>query len=120
MGKLVPMEYVPAKQVYYNFLSQEKFKSILTFCLREDNEYDKKLVEQLLVGALAAVELDCIADINNEELNAELTGQHYLEYVEIANEAIRTSMTDREDAREFINRISKLCYAKSKQESFLY
>lgn len=110
---------VPAKQYYYNILSKDKFKDILSFCLVTEHESDIKLVEQLLAGALAAVELDCIADINNKELDVTLTSQHYLDYVKIANEAIRISRADREDVREFIDRISKLCYAKSGQESFL-
>lgn len=120
MGQYVPAKIVPVKQIYHNIFSKRKFKDILEYCLREDNHSDKKLVEQLLAGALAGVELDCIADINNEKGDAKLTGQHYLGYVEIANEAIRTSRTEREDVRAFVDRISKLCYAKSGQESFLY
>ena len=117
MGYEIPGRLVPETIIYHNILSKEKFKTILKFCLREDNEHDKKLVEQLLAGALAAVELDCIADIN-EDLDAELTSQHYQEYVSIVNEVIRITRTDREDLREFINRITKLCNAKSNQESF--
>ena len=120
MGHEIPGILVPETIKFYNILSKEKFKSILKFCLHKDNEHDKRLVEQLLAGALAAVELDCIADINDEALDAELTGQHYLEYVEIANEVIRTSRTEREDVRAFVDRISKLCYAKSSQGTFLY
>ena len=112
MGYLYPMEIVPAKQKYYNIFSKEKFKSVLNYYLREDIQCDRKLADQVLVGALAAVELDCIADMENKELEAELTSQHYLDYVEIANKAICDSKTDREDVREFVDRISKLCYAK--------
>ena len=116
MGYLTPLEIVPAKQKYYNVFSKEKFKSVLNYYLREDIQCDRKLADQVLVGALAAVELDCIADMENKELDAELTSQHYLDYVEIANEAIRDSKTDRENIREFVDRISKLCYATSSQE----
>ena len=119
MGNVNPMRIVPVKQVYHNIFSKEKFKSVLGFCLSKDHGSDVKLVEQLLVGALAAVELDCIADMEDKELEAELTRQHYLGYVKIANEVICASKTDREDVREFVDRISKLCYAKSSQKSFL-
>ncbi len=119
MGNVNPMRIVPVKQVYHNIFSKEKFKSVLGFCLSKDHGNDVKLVEQLLVGALAAVELDCIADMEDKELEAELTSQHYLDYAEIANKAICDSKTDREDVREFVDRISKLCHTKSGQESFL-
>lgn len=116
MGKYCPLEVVPKKFEYHNIFSKAKFKSVLEFCLCKEHGCDVKLVEQLLAGALAAVELDCIADMENEELETEFTSQHYLEYVEIANEVIRDSKTDRENIREFVDRISKLCYATSSQE----
>lgn len=119
MGQYYPMELVPRKIEYHNIFSKAKFKSVLEFCLSKDHGSDVKLVEQLLVGTLAAVELDCIADLDNQELEAELVSQHYLNYVEITNEVIRDSKTDRVDVREFVDRISKLCYAKSSQKSFL-
>lgn len=119
MGYVNPMKIIPVKQVYHNLFSKEKFKRVLDYYLREDIQCDRKLANQVLVGALASVELDCIADLDNKELYAELTSQHYLDYAEIANEAIRVSKTDREDVRKFVDRISKFCYAKSSQESFL-
>jgi spore maturation protein CgeB len=119
MGQYYPMELVPRKIEYHNIFSKAKFKSVLEFCLSKDHGSDVKLVEQLLVGTLAAVELDCIADLDNQELEAELVSQHYLDYVEITNEVIRDSKTDRVDVREFVDRISKHCHAKSGQESFL-
>lgn len=119
MGKQTPGKFVPAKVVYHNILTKDKFKDILEFCLSEDNEFDVNLVEQLLAGALAAVELDCIADVRDENLDAELTAKHYLKYIEIAGEAIRTGGADREDIRAFMNRINKLCSTKSSQETFL-
>lgn len=119
MGNVNPMRIVPVKQVHHNIFSKEKFKSVLEFCLRKNHDSNDKLIEQLLVGALAAVELDCIADLEDENMHADLTSQHYLSYVGIAKKVIRTSKTEREDIREFVDRISKLCYAKSGQESFL-
>ena len=119
MGQYYPMELVPRKIEYHNIFSKAKFKSVLEFCLSKDHGSDVKLVEQLLVGTLAAVELDCIADLDNQELEAELVSQHYLDYVEITNEVIRDSETDRVDVREFVDRISKHCHTKSGQESFL-
>ena len=119
MGQYYPLEVVPRKIEYHNIFSKAKFKSVLEFCLSKDHGSEEKLVEQLLMGAMAAAELDCIADLKNNELEVELTSQHYLDYAQIANEAICDSKTDREDVREFVDRISKLCYAKSGQESFL-
>ena len=120
MGRNIPAKFVPEMIKYHNILSKEKFKSILEHCLCQDHNSNIKLIEQLLVGALAAVELDCIADINDDRGDPELKSQHYLEYVEIANEVICASKTDREDVREFVDRISKLCYSKTSQTSFLF
>jgi hypothetical protein len=94
MGKYCPLEVVPKKFEYHNIFSKAKFKSVLEFCLCKDHGCDVKLVEQLLAGALAAVELDCIADMESEELETEFTSQHYLEYVEIANEVIQVISED--------------------------
>lgn len=72
------IKYVPEKQIYNNIFSKKMFKAVLEHCLGNPAG-DPRLEENLLPGALAAVELDCVADLKNTELNALMAKQHYLE-----------------------------------------
>ncbi len=119
MGKGTPLDLIPAKQLYHNILSKNKFKAILEYCLDVSNTDDAnvKLVEQLFLGALAAVELDLNADIHNKDLDVEQTKAHYREYVEIAKKVLAKSGSSREDLQAFISRMDKYCLP-SEQVSF--
>lgn len=100
---------IPEKQYYHNIVSKKKFKDTLDFFLANESAdvpaNDKLLMEKLLIGTLAAVELDCIADLKNNVLNLSKTKKHYLDYAKIA----KRSKLDREDIQEFICRIEKHC-----------
>lgn len=94
-----------SKQYYHNIITKQMFKLIVKDFSDKDSSNDKTLMEKVFIGAMAAITLDCIADVKHKELNIEKTKKHYLEYVKIA----RKSNIDREDVRLFISEIENLC-----------
>lgn len=111
------IKYVPEKQIYNNIFSKKMFKAVLEHCLGNPAG-DPRLEENLLPGALAAVELDCIADLKNTELNALMTKQHYLEYVKITDNAVEKTGSNHLEVRNFINRMNQYCSYNSDQLCF--
>lgn len=109
MGSIVPIEYIPKTQIYNNYLSTKKFKDILACCCKHESGKKAQLIEQMIIGALASVELDCIADLENEELDANLTKEHYKQYIQIANDVMQENGLSNEEVRNFICRMKKYC-----------
>ncbi len=119
MGRLDPIENIPKTQIYYNFFSTKKFKDVLTCCCKRESGKKAQLIEQVLIGALAAVELDCIADLENEELDANLTTEHYKQYIQIANDVMEENGLSHEEVRNFICRMKKYCKTVEEKIAFL-
>lgn len=104
-----PVGYIPQKQIYHNIFSKKKFKDVLTFCCEYKIAQNSHLVEQMLLGALSATELDCIADLENKVLNANQTKEHYKQYIQIAIKVMKETESDKEEVHSFIYRMEKLC-----------
>ncbi len=118
MGAHIPIEYIPKTQIYHNVFSTKKFKEVLEFCCEYKIAKDAHLVAQMLLGALAATELDCIADLGNEELDANLTKEHYKQYIQIANDVLKEIGSSNEEVRNFICRMEKYCQTEEGQIAY--
>ncbi len=106
MSRMKEKRLVTERQRYYNMISKKYFKLILEDIVNDESENDKALMEKSLIGAMAMIELDCIADMKNEALSKEKTKKHYLEYTKLAQ---RSKLAIRDDVKRFIDRIKQYC-----------
>lgn len=75
---------MPARQYYFNTISIKRFGAILDFLVKEQQVVTREKMFKGLLGALALIELDYEADMNDIELDKEMTKKHYLKYVSVA------------------------------------